>query len=59
MQAIHYNNQSLSNQIELFYNRSTNASKEYFNAKIKTFRAKFRGMGNIEFLLFRLTNIYA
>ncbi|EKT3973389.1 transposase [Flavobacterium psychrophilum] len=32
---------------------------ESFNAKIKAFRAQFRGVRNIEFFLFRLTNIYA
>jgi transposase len=42
-----------------FDNRSTNASAESFNAKIKAFRSQFRGVGNIEFFLFRLTNIYA
>ncbi|MFK7060174.1 transposase [Flavobacterium oreochromis] len=39
--------------------RSTNASAESFNAKIKAFRSKFRGVRNIEFFLFRLTNLYA
>ncbi|MCE7057894.1 DDE transposase, partial [Algoriphagus sp. AGSA1] len=29
------------------------------NAKIKAFRAQFRGVTNIEFFLFRLSNIYA
>ena len=42
-----------------FDNRSTNASAESFNAKIKAFRSQFRGVRNIEFFLFRLTNIYA
>ncbi|WP_444542364.1 transposase [Echinicola pacifica] len=40
-------------------NRSTNASAESFNAKIKAFRAQFRGVTNIEFFLFRLSKIYA
>ncbi|WP_232734745.1 transposase [Polaribacter sp. ALD11] len=31
-----------------FYNRSTNASAESFNAKIKAFRAQFKGMRNIQ-----------
>ncbi|WP_261976217.1 transposase [Flavobacterium columnare] len=31
-----------------FDNRSTNASAESFNAKIKAFRSKFRGVRNIE-----------
>lgn len=45
--------------LNYFDNRSTNASAESFNAKIKAFRAQFRGVRNIEFFLFRLTNIYA
>jgi transposase len=45
--------------LNYFDNRSTNASAESFNAKIKSFRAQFRGVRNIEFFLFRLTNIYA
>nr|WP_262489189.1 transposase [Flavobacterium phragmitis] len=32
-----------------FDNRSTNASAECFNAKIKAFRAQFRGVRNIDF----------
>ena len=40
-------------------NRSTNASAESFNAKIKAFRASFRGVRNVSFFLFRLSNIYA
>ena len=45
--------------LNYFDNRSTNASAESFNAKIKAFKAQFRGVRNIEFFLFRLTNIYA
>ncbi|WP_442957532.1 transposase [Polaribacter sp.] len=45
--------------LNYFDNRSTNASAEYFNAKIKAFRAQFSGVRNIEFFLFRLSNIYA
>lgn len=52
--SIHY-----KNILNYFDNRSTNASAESFNAKIKAFRAQFRGVRNIEFFLFRLTNIYA
>ncbi|RYJ51885.1 transposase [Flavobacterium petrolei] len=33
------------------------ASVESFNAQINTFRSKFRGLRNIEFFLFRLTNL--
>lgn len=52
--SIHY-----KNILNYFDNRSTNASAEAFNAKIKAFRAQFRGVRNIEFFLFRLTNIFA
>jgi transposase len=45
--------------LNYFDNRSTNASAESFNAKIKAFRSQFRGVGNIDFFLFRLTFIYA
>ncbi|MFH7019075.1 transposase [Flavobacterium sp. FlaQc-47] len=44
--------------LNYFDNRSTNASAESFNAKIKAFRSQFRGVRNVEFFLFRLTNIY-
>ena len=52
--SIHY-----QNILNYFDNRSTNASAESFNAKIKAFRTQFRGVRNIEFFLFRLSNIYA
>jgi len=52
--AIHY-----KNILNFFDNRSTNASAESFNAKIKAFRTQFRGVRNVEFFLFRLTNIFA
>jgi transposase len=45
--------------LNYFDNRSTNASAESFNAKIKAFRSQFRGVRNIDFFLFRLTFIYA
>lgn len=45
--------------LNYFDNRSTNASAESFNAKIKAFRAQFRGVRNIEFFLYRLTQLYA
>jgi len=45
--------------LNYFDNRSTNASAESFNAKIKAFRAQFRGVNNVGFFLFRLTQIYA
>ena len=52
--SIHY-----QNILNYFDNRSTNASAESFNAKIKAFRAQFRGVRNIPFFLFRLSNIFA
>ena len=52
--SIHY-----KNILNYFDNRSTNAAAESFNAKIKAFRAQFRGVRNVEFFLFRLTNIFA
>ncbi len=42
-----------------FLKRSTNASAESFNAKIKAFRSQFRGVKSIEFFLYRLTKLYA
>lgn len=45
--------------LNFFHNRSTNAAAESFNAKIKSFRAAFRGVRDIPFFLFRLANIYA
>jgi transposase len=45
--------------VNYFDNRSTNASAESFNAKIKAFRAQFRGVRNVEFFLYRLTKLYA
>jgi transposase len=45
--------------LNFFINRSTNASAESFNAKVKAFRATSRGVRNISFFLFRLANIYA
>jgi transposase len=45
--------------INYFENRSTNASAESFNAKIKAFRAQFRGVKSKSFFLYRLTKIYA
>jgi transposase len=52
--SIHY-----TNILNYFDNRSTNASAESFNAKIKAFRAQFRGVKNVEFFLYRLTTIFA
>lgn len=54
--SISLNYQSILNY---FDSRSTNASAESFNAKIKAFRAQFRGVRNVEFFLYRLTKIFA
>ncbi len=45
--------------LNYFNNRSTNASAESFNAKIKEFRAQFRGVRDVKFFLYRLTKLYA
>lgn len=45
--------------LNYFDNRSTNAYAESFNSKIKEFRRSFRGVKDIKFFLFRLTNIFA
>jgi transposase len=45
--------------LNYFERRSTNAAAESFNAKIKAFRAQFRGVRNVSFFLYRLSKIYA
>ncbi len=54
---------TIQNQYEKILNffdrRSTNASAESFNAKVKALRNQFRGVRNITFFLFRLAKIYA
>ena len=45
--------------LNYFERRSTNAAAESFNAKIKAFRAQFRGVKRISFFLYRLSKIYA
>lgn len=45
--------------LNYFDNKSTNASAESFNAKIKAFRSQFRGVGDINFFLFRLSKLFA
>ena len=44
--------------LNFFINRSTNASAESFNAKIKGFRASLRGVTDMKFFLFRVANIW-
>jgi len=51
---VHYRN-----ILNFFDNRSTNASAESFNAKIKAFRATQRGVTDMSFFLFRISEIYA
>jgi transposase len=55
LNTITFNYQSILNY---FDNRSTNASAESFNAKIKAFRSQFRGVRKIDFFLFRLSNLF-
>lgn len=45
--------------LNYFVNRSTNASAESLNAKIKHFRAQLRGVIDVDFFLYRLSLIYA
>lgn len=45
--------------LNYFDNRSTNASAESFNAKIKAFRAQYRGVTDVNFFLFRLAKLFA
>jgi transposase len=45
--------------LNFFENRSTNASAESFNAKLKAFRTNLRGVRDITFFLFRVAKIYA
>jgi transposase len=44
--------------LNFFINRSTNASAESFNAKIKSFRASLRGVNDMKFFLYRVANIW-
>lgn len=45
--------------LNFYNNRSSNASAESFNSKIKGFRAALRGIVDEKFFLFRLASIYA
>ena len=45
--------------INYFEQRLTNASAESFNAKIKAFRSQFRGVGDINFFMYRLSMLYS
>ena len=45
--------------LNYFDNRSTNASAESFNAKIKGFRTQLKGVRKVDFFMFRLQNLFA
>jgi len=45
--------------VKYFINRSTNASAESFNAKIKQFRSQLRGIRDIPFFIYRLSKLFA
>lgn len=45
--------------VNVYVNRSSNASAESFNAKIKSFRAALKGIIDEKFFLYRLSKIYA
>jgi len=47
------------NVLNFFDNRSTNASAESFNAKLKNFRGAMRGVTDLKFFLYRIAKIYA
>ncbi len=47
------------NILNFFDERSTNASAESFNAKLKAFRRTQRGVSDMKFFMFRLAKIYA
>jgi transposase len=53
--SINYNKENILN---FFNNRSTNASAESFNSKIKLFRANLRGVTDTTFFLFRLHKLF-
>jgi len=53
--SINYNKENILN---FFNNRSTNASAESFNSKIKLFRANLRGVTDVAFFLFRLYKLF-
>jgi transposase len=49
----------MSNILNFFNNRNTNANAESFNSKIKLFRANLRGVTDVKFFLFRLQKLFA
>mgnify|MGYP001565724771 CR=1 FL=1 len=54
-QSVHAHEETILNY---FNNRSTNASAESFNAKLKGFRALVRGVRDMKFFLFRVGKLY-
>lgn len=50
---------NLGKILNYFPDRSTNASAESFNAKLKGFRSLVRGVTDIKFFLFRISTSYA
>ncbi len=50
---------AINDEPDFYDNRSTNASAESINSKIKAFRAKLHGVNDSKFFIFRLCNIYA
>lgn len=57
--AAHYLEDHLETILNYFPDRSTNASAESFNAKLKGFRALLRGVVDKKFFLFRVSKLYA
>lgn len=53
--SIHLHEDTILNY---FHRRSTNASAESFNAKLKGFRALVRGVRDVKFFLFRVGKLY-
>lgn len=45
--------------LNFFVSRQTNVAAESFNAKLKAFRADFRGVTDMKFFLFRVAKLYA
>ena len=45
--------------LNYYIHRSTNASAEQLNSKIKAFRKSLRGVQDLKFFFFRLSKIYA
>lgn len=56
--AAHYLEAHLDTILNYFPDRSTNASAESFNAKLKGFRALLRGVVDKKFFLFRVAQLY-